>query len=220
MVKGKIHVLAGGVIAGRGGKPVQVALSERSTAREVVSVILKKYGLQDDPFGYQVWVVCPPQPGEPDNGALHLPTLAYPPHSTVRLQTRPVRLPVKPQCLCLVCVRRADHVLGDQESPLAAKLSWKGPTDHAQFHLRRRSSGMVRVFAQLSEGYETFHNIIVQPHASTREVVQQLVDRYFRKWSPRQLELVEVTPQAGVCSYCMSISTPTPHTLYGILWWL
>lgn len=119
-----------------------------------------------------------------------------------------------------VCVRRADHVLGDQESPLAAKLSWKGPTDHAQFHLRRRTSGMVRVFAQLSEGYETFHNIIVQPHASTREVVQQLVDKYFRKWNPHQLELVEVTPQAGVCS-CLHVHFG-PHTshLYGILWWL
>ena len=64
MVKGKIQVLAGGVITGRGSKPVQVALSERSTAREVVSVILKKYGLEDDPFDYQVWVVCPPQPGK------------------------------------------------------------------------------------------------------------------------------------------------------------
>lgn len=75
MVKGKIQVLAGGVIAGRGSKPVQVALSERSTAREVVGVILKKYGLQDDPFDYQVWVVCPPQPGESNRAALYVQTL-------------------------------------------------------------------------------------------------------------------------------------------------
>ena len=101
---------------------------------------------------------------------------------------------------------RADHVLGDQESPLATKLSWKGVSDHAQFHLRRRTSGMVRVYAKLSEGYETFHNIIVQPHASTREVVRQLVDKYFRKWNPHQLELAEVTQHAGVCK-------PPPLTL-------
>lgn len=96
MVKGKINVLAGGVIAGRGGKPVQVALSERSTAREVISVILKKYGLEYDPFDYQVWVVCPHQPGEPhDPCALR--------HSIVRLQIRPVVI-----CLLLLFIR---HVL-------------------------------------------------------------------------------------------------------------
>lgn len=83
MVKGKINVQAGGVIAGRGVKPVQVALSERSTAREVIRVILKKYGLEYDPFDYQVWVVCPPQPGEPCNPC---PLR----HSTARLQIRPV----------------------------------------------------------------------------------------------------------------------------------
>lgn len=82
MVKGKIQVLAGGVIAGR-SKPVQVALSERSTAREVVGVILKKYGLEDDPFDYQVWVVCPPQPGESNRAALCVQTLAYPLCSTL-----------------------------------------------------------------------------------------------------------------------------------------
>lgn len=112
-------------------------------------------------------------------------------------------------CVCVCC---ADHVLGDQESPLTAKLSWKGSTEHAQFHLRHRTSGMVRVYAQVSEGYETFHNIIVQPHASTREVVRQLVDKFFRKWNPNQLELVEVTPQAGVC---IGMHCPFQPTLNG-----
>ena len=114
-----------------------------------------------------------------------------------------------------VRVRRADHVLGDQESPLTAKLLWKGSTEHAQFHLRRRANGMVRVYAQLSEGYETFHNIIVQPHASTRAVVRQLVDKYFRKWNPHQLEVVEVTPQAGGCVLLHCTFQPTPQTMHG-----
>ena len=65
MVKGKINIVVGDVVQGRGSKPLQVALSDKTTTRDIINVILKKYSLDHDPFNYQLWESCPP-----DNGKL------------------------------------------------------------------------------------------------------------------------------------------------------
>ena len=57
---------------------------------------------------------------------------------------------------------------------------------------------MIRVFAQLgAEDTETFRSIIISPFATTRDVIDQMVLKYFKKWDPQVLELVEVSPKSG-----------------------
>ena len=162
MVKGKIEVYCSDVIRSR-LKPIQVALSQKTTCTEVIEVILKKYGLQnDDPFDFQIWMT---DPGEAiTKSAMHGTLFS---------------------CVFLLHV---DTALRSRECPLVLLPSRKGKS---RFHLKLRTSGVIRVHTNIED--DTFHSMIIQPHATTSQVAKQLADKYYQKWGPSCLELVEAT---------------------------
>ena len=62
-MKGKISIVVGEIAEGRGKKPLQVALSDKTTAKDIINVILKKYNNEEDPFNFQLWEVSPTKQG-------------------------------------------------------------------------------------------------------------------------------------------------------------
>ena len=91
-----------------------------------------------------------------------------------------------------------DQTLKENDNPLVVQSDWKKTKTVGHFVLRRRTDGMIRVFARLPEdAAETFHSVIVSPTATTRSVIDIMVSKYFTNWDPRTLDLVEVTPKAG-----------------------
>ncbi len=85
----------------------------------------------------------------------------------------------------------SEQLLRDEDRPSAIHASLK---DSATFHLRYRTSGLVRVYYGSEEAGDrhqtTFQSLIVTPSMTSRDVTQLAVARLFPQDKPEDFDLV------------------------------
>jgi len=151
---------------------IAVPVTTGTTAAEVVQLVLEKCKRKEEPFCYQLWLMC---------------------HDKSSTQLSLVLLCTK-QYACFFL----DRVLADSECPQVLKGMWKSSGKQQNyFQLYGRKSGLVKVFyrAEGKSGTESFHSVIVSPSTSCQQLVKMVAEKLHI--SHQEYTLVEKRTSSG-----------------------
>ena len=90
----------------------------------------------------------------------------------------------------MTCIS-TEKPLRDEDHPLQVLVAWQAVGAH--FHLRLRTSRLLRVYHRLDGDFQSFQSLIVTPSMCCSDILQVAVGRVSPREQPEAFDLVEKT---------------------------